>query len=115
MIQNLVDNKNETIEELNEEMDKLKKKSTDEAEKTRDELRARDDKIERLEGELARVTAEMASCKDGYEIQIGNLNENFKNQLETFNDLIEKLKVEKEAFYAETETLVSILAFLVLI
>lgn len=110
MIQNLVDNKNVTIDELTEKVNEAKERLEKLEQKHAEEIaRVRGEQAVALEAAEAKVTAlssELTSNKDDYEMRIGNANENFKNQLETLNDLIEKLRLEKNSFSSQVDDLV---------
>lgn len=119
MIQNLVDNKNVTIGELNEKLTKEKEK-LEKAEKRHEEemesarveretaVRVREERIVALEAELRAGRDELTRVREENEIRAEIANENFKNQLATYTDLVDKLNVEKSQMDQRALALVSL-------
>ncbi len=93
--QKLIDSKNTELDELNEELDLLR------SGKVRME-----ESIERLNKQIQELRSEMAELEETAQKNQLCLSETFKAKVESLNEQIETLEIEKNAFLKQNESLV---------
>jgi hypothetical protein len=116
MTQNLIDTKNEQIDDLNRQLElereKLDKSLREFEAKSKENLERLkleyDSLLADLNGQIEELKRVNGELKVDHESRVTSLSDSHKTQLEALTDQLEQFEIEKTAFNAQNESFVSL-------